>query len=471
MTDGDTNDLVEVPGLRVYNTRTRQKDPLLVRAGEPLRMFVCGPTVYDYSHLGHAKTYVQFDFVARYLRHLGNDVFYLMNITDVDDKIIARAAEQGRPPADLAAEFEGHFVEDMEALHNTSVDEYARAHDFIPQIVDQVRRLLESGHAYETEDGVYYDTDSFARYGELSGRTEVREDDSLSRIDDNPYKRRPADFCLWKARRPGDPYWETAVGEGRPGWHIEDTAITEARLGAQYELHGGAVDLIFPHHEAEIAQMEALSGLHPMVRVWMHTGFLNTDGTKMSKSLGNFTTIRALLAEHDYQVVRFAFLSNHYRSAMAFGDDTLRQAASTLRRIESFARSVQAAQPSPGDAARTTEARKRFFDRLSDDFDTPGALGVLFDYIRESNRAGDAGADALAFVREFDSLFAVLPADLREGAVAPDADGWVAERVAEREKLRADRRFEEADAIRQALEREGIVVEDTAAGTRWWRDA
>lgn len=294
--------------IALYNTLTRRVEPLEPMTPGVVRMFVCGPTVYDLAHVGHAKTYTQFDFLARYLRARGFEVTYAQNITDIDDKIIRRAAESGRDPRDLAAEFEDAYRQDMATLGNTSVDVYARALDHIDEIVAQVQALIERGHAYQLDDGWYFDLSTFSGYGKLSGRTEVAEEDSVARIDENDAKRNRGDFALWKARKPGEPFWDTPLGPGRPGWHIEDTAITEALFGPQYDLHGGAVDLIFPHHEAEIAQMEAASGKEPLVRHWVHTGLLRVDGAKMSKSSGNFLTIRDALAMGDYRTLRYAFL-------------------------------------------------------------------------------------------------------------------------------------------------------------------
>jgi cysteinyl-tRNA synthetase len=361
----------ETVAIQIYNTLTRSKHELRTLDASKLRLFVCGPTVYDYSHLGHGKTYTQFDFVARYLSFRGYDVVYLQNITDVDDKIIQRARTKGVHPKDLAAEFEGYYLEDMQALHNTSVTEYARAHDFIDEIVSQVKRLAEKGLAYRIPDGWYFDLSRFPGYGKLSGRTEVQADDALSRVDENPDKRNPGDFCLWKMRKPDEPFWITQLGEGRPGWHIEDTAITESVFGPQYDIHGGAVDLIFPHHEAEIAQMEGVSGLEPMVNTWMHTGFLRTVGARMAKSAGNFVTIREALAKYDYRVLRYFFISHHYRSAIEFSPNILESSGKALGRIDSFVRSISPSYDDEDSADLVGRYREVILSRLDDDFDTP----------------------------------------------------------------------------------------------------
>ncbi len=450
--------------IQIYNTLTRLKQELTTLDPSELKLFVCGPTVYDYSHLGHGKTYTQFDFVARYLVFRGYEVFYLQNITDVDDKIIQRARSKGVEPRELAAEFEGYYLEDMRALHNTSVTEYARAHDFIDQIVSQVKRLADKGYAYRIPDGWYFDLSRFPGYGKLSRRTVVQADDALSRVDENPDKRNPGDFCLWKMRKPDEPFWTTDLGEGRPGWHIEDTAITESVFGPQYDIHGGAVDLIFPHHEAEIAQMEGVSGLEPMVNAWMHTGFLRTIGTRMAKSAGNFVTIREALSQYDYRVLRYFFLSHHYRSAIDFGSHTLENAANALSRIDSFSRSISPLTDDPDSGDLVSHYREAILERLDDDFDTPGALAALFDFIREQNRRGNPGWRVFALLHELNSCFDFM------NLAQPDLDALVKEQVERRENLRRERRFQEADQIRDRLRADGIQLEDTLEGVRWWRD-
>ncbi|MFE0459829.1 cysteine--tRNA ligase [Kitasatospora sp. NPDC058965] len=450
--------------IRLYNTLTKRTEDFVPRTPGEVRMFVCGPTVYGLSHVGHAKTYTQFDFVARYLKQRGFKVTYAQNLTDVDDKIIRRAAELGVDPRALAAEFERHYFDDMAALHNTNVDVFGRAHDHIDEVVNQVQRLIARGHAYRLDDGWYFDLTTFPGYGKLSGRTEVRPEDSLARVDDNERKRNPGDFALWKARKPGEPYWETPLGEGRPGWHIEDTAITEALFGPQYDLHGGAVDLVFPHHEAEIAQLEAASGTEPLARYWMHTGLLRVDGAKMSKSTGNFLTVRDLLRTADFRTLRYAFLSQHYRSSLELTGAALDQARAARRRVENFARLIDRDhEESAAGAELVRAARAAVHERLDDDLDTPGALAALFDYVREQNRREEpAGLAALALLTEIDDLFDAFVLDDR------DRDAEVEAQLARRRELRQARRFAEADAIRTALRARGIAIEDTAETTRWW---
>ena len=287
--------------IRLYNTLTRKKEILRPIKDNNINLFICGPTVYDFPHIGHAKTYIQFDFIVRYLRHKKFKAFYLQNITDIDDKIIQRSKEKNISWKELSKKFEEIFYEDMKSLNVNSVDRYARATDYIKEIESQVKRLIQKGYAYKIEDGYYFDLSKFKGYGKLSKRKYLEAEDSVTRIDESINKRNKGDFCLWKFSKKDEPFWESELGKGRPGWHIEDTAITEKFFGPQYDIHGGARDLIFPHHEAEIAQMESISGKKPLARYWIHTGFLNIQGSKMSKSLKNFITIREALKKYDYK--------------------------------------------------------------------------------------------------------------------------------------------------------------------------
>ena len=458
--------------LQLYNSLTRRKDVFTPMRPGVVRMFVCGPTVYDLSHVGHAKTYTNFDFVARYLRFCGYDVTYAQNITDVDDKVIGRARDRRVTPTDSAERFEREYRRDMAALHNTGVDVYARATDYVDQVVRQIRRLIDRGHAYRLDDGWYFDLSTFPGYGKLSGRRGVLPGDSLNRIDEYHAKHQRGDFVLWKARKPDEPFWPSELGPGRPGWHIEDTAITEALFGPQYDLHGGAVDLMFPHHEAEIAQMESVSGLEPLARHWMHVGLLRIDGAKMAKSSGNSVTIRDALARSDFRTLRFAFLSQHYRSSIDLTDARLEEAGRARRRVENFARSVDR-HGTETDASRTLAetARSGIFRRLDDDLDAPGALATLFDFIREQNRTGvRPGATAWQLLMDLDSLFDSFELDPGEGHDAEFVDAAVVEAaVARRRRMRTQGRFDEADSIRTELLKLGVLVEDRGDETRWRR--
>jgi len=448
----------------VWNTLTRRKEVLEPREPSKLQLFVCGPTVYDLAHLGHAKTYVQFDLIARHLRQRGYDVSHIQNITDIDDKIINRANELDIPAPELARVQEKLFLEDMRRLGVTSVDRYARASEFISEIVSQIERLLANGNAYELPDGFYFDIESFADYGKLAGRQNLAPEDSVSRVDENILKRHPGDFALWKRRKPNEPYWQTPLGDGRPGWHIEDTAITETLFGAQYDIHGGAVDLIFPHHEAEIAQMESISGRVPLARYWVHTGFLTLREAKMSKSTGNALTIRHTLQTRDPRVLRFFFLSHHYRSAVDYDDELLDAARAALTRIENFY--VRLPEDAPGATSREAEhASEAMLAALDDDFDTPRALSTLFAFIREQHRRSSPVAGSRRLLEQFNHVFRVLP----DSASGGEDDEWIQREVDRRQELRDARKFAEADAIRDRLSSMNIFVDDTAEGVRWHR--
>ena len=309
--------------------------------GKKISLFVCGPTVYDFPHLGHARTYISFDAFVRFLRSQGYKVDYLQNITDIDDKIITRAKQVKITPQALAKRFENEYKKDIKTMGIVSVSKYARATDHIPEIIVQIGKLLKKGYAYELKgEGIYYDILKFKDYGKLSRRTSLQAEDAVSRIDESVKKQNKGDFALWKISKEGEPKWKSPWGWGRPGWHIEDTAMTEKHFGAQYELHGGARDLIFPHHEAEIAQMEAISGKKPMAKHWMHTGFLTVEGEKMSKSLGNFITIQNFLSEYSPRVLRLLVLKTHYRSPIDYSEKLLLQTQRELERIDEFIENV-----------------------------------------------------------------------------------------------------------------------------------
>ncbi len=384
------------------NTLTRQKEKFESINDKNVNLFVCGPTVYDHSHLGHAKTYTQFDFLVRFLRYIGYDVFYLQNITDIDDKIITRAKESGIGWKELTQKFEKLYTLDMQKLNNNSVTKYARATDYIEQIVKQVKTLMEKGFAYKIDDGIYFEISKFPEYGKLSGRTELAQGDSVSRIDENSQKRGWNDFCLWKFSKPEEPSWKADFGEGRPGWHIEDTAITENFFGPQYDIHGGAVDLIIPHHEAEIAQMEAASGKGPLVRYWLHTAFLMVDGRKMSKSLGNFYTIDDIVKKgFDPLALRYLFLGAGYRETLNFTWDSLTAAQNGLERLRTQISSLKSETSrtvlSEEKETKVENFRNDFLEALADDLNTPKALAVLWEMLKSNIPSIDKYEMALSF--------------------------------------------------------------------------
>lgn len=454
---------MEKPKIKIYSTMSRQVSELVPMVDKKIKFFVCGPTVYDFPHLGHAKTYIQFDFIVKYLRWTGYDVFYLQNITDIDDKIIQRAKDRGIEWRQLADEFEKIYFDDMAALGVTAVTKYARATDYIDNIVSQVQRMLEKGLAYRISDGsIYFEIAKFGDYGKLSGRTELQETDGVSRIDSSDEKRGWNDFCLWKAWKEGEPYWETPLGKGRPGWHIEDTAITEKEFGPQYDIHGGGLDLIFPHHEAEITQMESVSGLVPFVRYWMHTGFLNINSQKMSKSLGNFKTIRDLLKAYDYRVLRYFFISNHYRATMDFSDATLEQAKNSVARVDEFIfNKVEANFDDVTDEVAIEEAKNKFHEALANDFNTPQALAVLFDFIRAQNAKEKSGHRTFEFLNQINSFMGFMKFDQAK------SDEFIEDLIKERNVARAVKDFAKSDQIRDRLLAMGVKIYDTKEGTNY----
>ena len=441
------------------NSLTRKKEKFEPVNGKKVNLFVCGPTVYDYSHLGHAKTYTQFDLLVRFLRYLGFEVFYLQNITDIDDKIIARAGEQKIDWKELSVKFERLYMEDMEKLNNVSVTKFARATDYIEQIVKQVKVLLDKGFAYKIDDGIYYEISKFPDYGKLSGRTELSKTDAVSRIDENSQKRGWNDFCLWKFSKPGEPIWQTEIGAGRPGWHIEDTAITETFFGPQYDIHGGAVDLIIPHHEAEIAQMEAASGKKPLVKYWVHTAFLMVDGRKMSKSLGNFYTINDVVKRgFDPLSLRYLVLSAQYRETLNFKWDALAGAQNALNKLKLQVSSLKSQNDrtvlSEEKNEKIEEYRKQFAEALGDDLNSPKAIAILWEMLKSNIPSGDKYDLALSFDE-------VLGLKLSEGLKEVEIPDEIRRLMEEREELRKRKKFEESDKIRKQIEEAGFKVKDT----------
>lgn len=434
--------------MKVYNTLTRKKEGLKKKK---INLFVCGPTVYDLAHIGHAKTYIQFDFIVKYLRKKGINVFYLQNITDLDDKIIQRAKEQNITAKQLAKKFENAYYKDMAALKIDSVTKYARATDFIPEIIQQVKTLVKKGFAYKIDDGYYFNISKFKDYGKLSKRTVLDSEDAVTRIDESINKKNKGDFCLWKLSNE-QPNWKSELGSGRPGWHIEDTAITEKFFGPQYDIHGGALDLIFPHHEAEISQMEAASGKKPLVKYWMHTGFLNIKGEKMSKSLGNFLTVKDALKKYDYKTIRFSFISNHYKSPMDFSEEILNQSKNSLDRLNDLALN------SKGKSRKLKEQeikkfKEQFYKELDDDFNTPKAFSVLFDFVRTANKV-KAGNEAFQFLKEVNELCNILTLEQK----IPKEIIKLAEA---RKQARNEKNWKESDSLRDKIIKKGYIIEDT----------
>jgi len=462
--------------IKIFSTLSGKKEIIKPIKGKKVNLFVCGPTVYDYSHIGHARNYIIFDVFVKYLRSQKLDVFYLQNITDIDDKIIARAREKEVTPKDLAVAFEKEYLKDMKKIGVTSVSKYARATAHIKEIISQVQRLQKKGYAYTiAEDGIYYDIAKFKNYGKLSGRTALQAEDAVSRIDYSKDKKNRGDFCLWKFKQESsEPSWKAPFGEGRPGWHIEDTAIAEKYFGNQYDIHGAARDLIFPHHEAEIAQMEALSGKKPMAKYWMHVGFLTVNGQKMSKSLNNFITIADILNRCSSENLRFLIIKNLWRSPVDYSESALMEVKSASEKIEEFLRrlkhtkDIKIDRKQQGKNQKFIEtAKKYFYSELADDFNTPKALAVIFEFIKTINQLLDEvvlskkeANEIYKFFEDINQIFGII--DYKK--VNQTVPAQIKKLAKARENFRKNQEWEKADEARKEIERRGFVIEDSVNG-------
>ncbi|MFM5545199.1 cysteine--tRNA ligase [Aeromonas veronii] len=456
--------------LKIYNTLTRQKEEFKPIHPGKVGMYVCGVTIYDHCHIGHGRTFVAFDVVARYLRYAGYDLTYVRNITDVDDKIIKRAAETRVTCDELTERLIGDMHADFDALGMVRPDIEPRATQHIEEIIELVQSLLEKEHAYVADNGdVMFIVESYADYGKLSGQ-DLEQLQAGARVDVVDAKRNPLDFVLWKMSKPGEPTWESPWGPGRPGWHIECSAMNSKHLGNHFDIHGGGSDLQFPHHENEIAQSCCAHG-GDYVNTWMHSGMVMVDKEKMSKSLGNFFTIRDVLAHYDAETVRYFLMSGHYRSQLNYSEDNLKQARAALERMYTALRDLPVAVAAGGD-----EQVARFKEAMDDDFNTPEAYSALFDLVREINRqkAEDmvVAAGLGARLRELGAVLGILQQDPEAFLKGDEADEEVAEierLIAERNQARADKNWAAADAARNRLTEMGIVLEDSAGKTSWRR--
>ncbi len=444
----------------IYSTLTRSKENFETINKDRVNFFVCGPTVYDDAHIGHGRTYISFDTIKRYLEYSGYAVFYIQNITDIDDKIINRSKESGIPAHDIARKFEKRYIEDMTKLNVTGVNLFARATDHLGEIIDQIQRLIDKGFAYESEDGVYFEIEKFEEFGKLSNR-KVDELESHRELVQTT-KRNEQDFALWKKRDGVDePVFSSPWGDGRPGWHIEDTAITEYYFGEQYDVHGGGLDLIFPHHEAEITQMEAVSGKSPMVRYWLHTGFLNVNGEKMSKSLHNFITIRELLNDWDADTFRFFVLSTHYRSPIDFSKDSLHQSEKSLEKIKKFYSSLDVdVSDVESDLDALKAAKDEFFNSMDDDFNTPKAIASVFVLINDCKNIELSENDKIAIKSFLDEVSFILGIDFNLEEVSAGSDELLDLITDVRSQLRAVKQYELSDKIRDDLTNLGYEIND-----------
>lgn len=453
--------------LQIYNTLTRQKEIFKSMQPNKVGMYVCGVTVYDYCHLGHARTYTAVDVIIKYLRWRGYEVNYVRNITDIDDKIIKRANENGEDFSAVTERFIQAMHEDFSALQISKPNHEPRATDYIAQMITLIEKIIEHQQAYVGSNGdVYFDVRRFSSYGCLSHH-DIEQLESGARVEVSEVKRDPLDFVLWKLAKPGEPWWDSPWGKGRPGWHIECSAMSMDLLGKQFDIHAGGRDLIFPHHENEIAQSEAASQ-NKFVNVWIHAGFLQIEKEKMSKSLGNFITIRDALREHEPEVLRYFLMTSHYRSPLIYAADALLQAKQALTRFYTALRFLPAAQP-----AADTLFEKQFIIAMDDDFNTPIALSVLFDLTHEIQRMRDKdlqlAASYGALLKYLGSVLGMLQADPEtffQASKTLDVSEINA-LIAARQQARIDKNWAEADRIRDELAKHQISIEDGPNGTTW----
>jgi len=454
----------------IFNSLSRKKDK--IPSKKVLKIFVCGPTVYDYPHIGNARPFIFFDSLVKYLRSKGQKVFYLQNITDIDDKIIKKANEQKTSWKKISRFFEKIYHQNEKKLNITSVDKYARATEHIKEIEEQIKLLLKNGLAYEIKnDGIYFDTSRFKNYGKLSQKSYKEAEKASSRIEENPNKRNKADFVLWKFKKPNEPFWNSSLGKGRPGWHIEDTAISVKYFGPQYDIHGGGIDLKFPHHEAEIAQAEGAYKKSPFVKIWIHTGHLLVNGEKMSKSLGNFITIEDFLKKSSGNVLRLIILSTHWRTPINFKEEILKSAELTWKNLKNFLLKIKFIAQKPNLKNKRTKTIKNKIKKLNqnikksleNDFNTPKALGEIFTFIKEieKNIWNLNQKDAKEIEKAIEKILENLGFKIDFEYKIPKKIIKIAEK---REIKRKNKEFKKADLLRNKINELGYIVEDTPRG-------
>lgn len=482
--------------MEIYNSLSRKKESFKPIVANQISMYVCGPTVYDYCHIGHARLYIVMDVVVRYFRYLGYNLKYIRNITDIDDKIIQRANENKEPYNSLSERFIQAMHEDLEKLHLIKPDLEPKATEYLAEMIDLIQDLIKKGFAYVADNGdVYYDVRKFKGYGELSNR-DLDDLKAGTRVEVNEAKQNPLDFVLWKSAKPNEPKWPSPFGEGRPGWHTECSAMSLKNLGETIDIHGGGADLKFPHHENERAQSEVRTGKH-FVNTWMHVGFLQINKEKMSKSLGNFLTIRDCLKEYHPEVLRYFNITSHYRSPVEYSDENLHNAALSLERMYTALRGLNpkiedessiSENTSKLDAFKSAGAiskdpqisdfQTKFNEAMNDDFNTPVALSVLFDMVREINREREQNlekANILAgYLKQMAYVLGILnysPEEFLQGKKdeALDKDK-IKLLIEQREQARQNKNWAQSDKIRAELTQMGIVLEDTPQGTLWRKE-
>ncbi len=470
-------------GLMLYNDLTRKKEPFVPLKEGHVGFYSCGPTVYDFFHIGNARPFIVFDVLRRYLEYSGYKVAFVQNFTDIEDKMINRANQEGITVKQLADRFIDEYYKDADALGIRRATYNPKATEHMEEIVALIQKLVDKGHAYESDGDVFFDVASFPSYGALSKQS-LEELQSGARVEINERKRHPLDFALWKAKKEGEPFWPSPWGEGRPGWHIECSAMSMKYLGETLDIHSGGTDLTFPHHENEVAQTEAATG-KPFVRYWIHNGYLLIDKEKMSKSLGNFLTARAALGKYPAKAIRLFMLSAHYRSPINFSEESLNQSLGAVERLDNCWSDLAHARKnrkatSEGPRAEFEELFKGFEERfvaaMDDDFNTAAALGVLFEavktvntYLKETQTLDEAFLErAENFFRKIDSVMGVLGLDAESGY---EDVAEIEQLIAERNTARKNKDFKRSDALRDELAARGILLEDTPDGTKWKRKA
>ena len=456
-----------VGSMKIYDTMQKKVVPFRLNKNRIVKMYVCGPTVYDSPHIGHAKTYIFFDALAKYLRAKGFHVFYVQNITDLDDKIITKAAQENLPTEIISKRYLMDYLKIMKSLKIDSVNLYVPATMEFRKIISQIKTLVRKGYAYETDDGVYFSVSRFPDYGKLSGQ-DLNSLRSGSRIDINENKRDPRDFVIWKKMKPGEPYWDSPWGKGRPGWHIEDTAITDAFLGKTYDIHGGGSDLIFPHHEAEIAIERSVSGRKILSRYWIHTGMLNIEGEKMSKSLHNYVTIDEVLKDFTPEDLRYALLNCQFNTQLSFSGELMEESRKNVNALSSIYNKLK--QKAGDENMESDYSIINSLDSfLEYNFDFRGMFSKLMSYVSEWNKNLDAmdsreaslSLSALKWVNEFTGV-------IREGENSARSDDLIRLLLSARKSLRTAKDFSSSDAIRSGLRKLGVHIEDQGSETIWW---
>lgn len=460
--------------MKIYNTLTRKKEEFIPMDKNNVKMYSCGPTVYDYFHIGNARPFIIFDTMRRYLEYLGYKVTFVQNFTDIDDKMIKRANDEGITVKDLGDRFIKEYFEDSHALGIHEATIHPKATENIDAIIDIVKKLVDKGYAYEVDGSVYFSTKKFREYGKLS-KQPLEDLEAGARIDVSEHKRDAMDFALWKAQKPGEPAWESPWGMGRPGWHIECSAMANKYLGETIDLHSGGQDLIFPHHENEIAQSECANG-KSFAHYWMHNGYININNQKMSKSLGNFFTVRDIRKKYDSEVIRFFMLSAHYRNPINFADTLMDQAKSAVERVYTCIENLEfllenAAQTADTDEAvykKLDEFKQKYMDAMDDDLNTAGAIAAIFDIVYYANtelsaqNSKDAIQKTLDLIHELGDVLGLFTKSTKKSI-----DNEIEALIEERNKARQEKNWAKADEIRDKLKEMNIVLKDTPNGVQW----